>query len=41
MNAIEINGISKSYGAVKALDGITLSVHKAELFGLIGPDRSR
>lgn len=38
MNAIEINGISKSYGAVKALDGITLSVHKAELFGLIGPD---
>ena len=38
MNAIEINGISKFYGAVKALDGITLSVHKAELFGLIGPD---
>ena len=38
MNAIEINGLSKSYGAVKALDGITLSVHKAELFGLIGPD---
>ncbi len=38
MNAIEINGISKSYGAVKALDRITLSVHKAELFGLIGPD---
>lgn len=38
MNAIEINGISKSYGAVKALNGITLSVHKAELFGLIGPD---
>ncbi|WP_296122886.1 ABC transporter ATP-binding protein [uncultured Bacteroides sp.] len=38
MNTIEINGISKSYGAVKALDGITLSVHKAELFGLIGPD---
>lgn len=38
MNAIEINGISKSYGAVKALDGVTLSVQEAELFGLIGPD---
>lgn len=38
MNAIEINGIAKSYGAVRALDGITLSVHEAELFGLIGPD---
>ena len=38
MNAIEINGISKSYGAAKALDRITLSVHKAELFGLIGSD---
>lgn len=38
MNAIEINGVSKSYGAVNALDGITLSVHEAEMFGLIGPD---
>lgn len=38
MNAIEINDISKSYGAVKALDYITLSVHEAEMFGLIGPD---
>lgn len=38
MNAIEINGVSKSYGAVQALDQVTLSVHEAELFGLIGPD---
>lgn len=38
MNAIEIKGISKSYGTVKALDRITLSVREAELFGLIGPD---
>ncbi len=38
MNAIEIDGITRSYGAVKALDGITLSVSEAELFGLIGPD---
>ena len=38
MTSIEINGVSKSYGTVKALDEITLSVHEAEMFGLIGPD---
>lgn len=38
MNMIEIKGISKAYGEVKALDGITLSVQASELFGLIGPD---
>ena len=38
MNAIEINGVSKSYGAVRALEEIKLSVHEAEMFGLIGPD---
>lgn len=36
--AIEIRGLSKSFGAVKALDGISLSVGEGELFGLIGPD---
>ena len=38
MTSIEINSISKSYGSVKALDSITLSVQPSELFGLIGPD---
>lgn len=38
MNAIEINGVSKSYSLVKALDEIKLSVQEAEMFGLIGPD---
>lgn len=38
MNTIEIRDVSKSYGAIKALSGITLSVREAELFGLIGPD---
>lgn len=36
--AIKISGLSKSYGALLALDGIELSVAKGELFGLIGPD---
>lgn len=37
-DAIEISGLSKSYGKLLALDGISLSVEKGELFGLIGPD---
>lgn len=36
--AIEISGLSKSYGAHTALDDISLSVAEGELFGLIGPD---
>jgi ABC-2 type transport system ATP-binding protein len=35
---VNINNISKSYGNVKALDNITFSVEKGEIFGLIGPD---
>ena len=35
---IEVNNISKSYGRVKALDGVSFSVDKGEVFGLIGPD---
>lgn len=37
-NAITIDGISKSYGPVKALDSVTFDVGQGELFGLIGPD---
>ena len=38
MNAIEVNNVSKSYGAVMALDDVSFTVGKGELFGLIGPD---
>lgn len=38
MNAIEVVHISKSYGAVKALDDVSLTVERGDLFGLIGPD---
>ena len=38
MNAIEVNGISKSYGKVQALQDVTFSVGKGEVFGIIGPD---
>lgn len=38
MNAIQIDHISKSYGAVQALKDISFHVDEGELFGLIGPD---
>ena len=38
MQAIEVSHISKSYGRVKALQDVSFSVGKGEVFGLIGPD---
>ena len=36
--AIEVTNVSKHYGKVAALEGVSLSVDKGEVFGLIGPD---
>ncbi|HKR44218.1 MAG TPA: ABC transporter ATP-binding protein [Paraburkholderia sp.] len=33
---IEITGVAKAFGALRALDGVDLTVRKGELFGLIG-----
>lgn len=30
--------LTKSYGAVKAVDGVSFAVRRSEIFGLIGPD---
>ena len=38
MDAIEVHHVSKSYGKVKALQNVSFSVEKGEVFGLIGPD---
>ena len=38
MNAIEVKNVSKSYGKARALDSVSFSVSKGEVFGLIGPD---
>ncbi|MCI2088736.1 MAG: ATP-binding cassette domain-containing protein [Prevotella sp.] len=38
MNAIEVNGISKSYGNKAALQNVSFDVEEGEVFGLIGPD---
>ena len=38
MHSIDVRNISKSYGGVKALKDVSLSVERGEVFGLIGPD---
>jgi len=35
---IEINGLSKYYGSLKAVDNLHLSIGKGEIFGLLGPN---
>jgi len=35
---IEARGLSKKFGNVTAVDGLTLSVAPGEIFGLVGPD---
>jgi len=37
-SAISINRISKYYGALQALDDISLNIHEGEFFGLLGPN---
>src|SRR5262249_4586233 len=36
--AIEVAGLSKRYGSVRALDGVSLTVETGEGFGILGPN---
>ena len=36
--AIEINGVSKTYGSVRALNDISLDIREGEFFALLGPN---
>lgn len=38
MAILEVDNLSRSFGAIKALDGLSFSVEKGEIFGLVGPD---
>ncbi|MBN2148442.1 MAG: ATP-binding cassette domain-containing protein [Anaerolineales bacterium] len=38
MPTIELNNVSKSFGALKAVDNASFSVDKGEIFGLLGPN---
>jgi ABC-2 type transport system ATP-binding protein len=37
-DAITMTGVGKRYGTTRALDAMSLSVRRGEMFGLIGPD---
>jgi ABC-2 type transport system ATP-binding protein len=38
MTAIDVNKISKQYGKLRALDGVSFQVSKGEVIGLLGPN---
>jgi len=38
MAAIQLDGLVKQFGDVRALDGVDLSVHEGEVFGFLGPN---
>jgi ABC-2 type transport system ATP-binding protein len=38
MTAIELDGVSKQYGDVRALEDVTLAVEEGEIFGFLGPN---
>ncbi len=38
MRSIEVVNLYKSYGKVKALNGLTFSVYPGEIYGLLGPN---
>ena len=35
---VKVEGVSKHYGSVQALDDVSFEVRPGEIFGLIGPD---
>ena len=36
--AVDVQNVSKSFGAVTALDGVSLQVRRGEIYGLLGPN---
>jgi branched-chain amino acid transport system ATP-binding protein len=38
MNALEVDGVTKSFGGIHAVDKISLTVAKGETIGIIGPN---
>src|SRR5207248_11544311 len=36
--AVDVEGVSKSFGAFKALNGVDLRVRRGEIYGLLGPN---
>src|ERR687884_635639 len=39
-HAVQVESVVKSFGRIRALDGITLSIRPGEVYGLLGPNGS-
>src|SRR5206468_11635012 len=37
-DAVAIHGLRKVFGSLVAIDGLELSIHRGEVFGLLGPN---
>ena len=37
---LELDGLTKHYGRIKAVDGLSLTVNKGDIFGILGPNGS-
>jgi len=36
--AVEVDGVVKAFGSLRALDGVTLRIRRGEVYGLLGPN---
>src|ERR1700693_3559862 len=36
--AVDVDNVVKSFGTLKALDGITIRIRQGEIYGLLGPN---
>src|SRR5213082_1908821 len=36
--AVDVEGVQKRFGVIKALNGVTLRVRRGEIYGLLGPN---
>ncbi|MDW8069463.1 MAG: ATP-binding cassette domain-containing protein, partial [Anaerolineae bacterium] len=36
--AVEVADLYKSYGSVRAVDGVSFTVEEGEIFGMVGPN---
>ena len=37
-SVIDVSGLTKTYGSVRALDGLTLSIPRGGVYGVLGPN---